>query len=243
MIDDSDASVAHGVIDTSPPAMPHPKASVVKLALDEFKRSAEITRDVRFQANLRLMRRQRLSSYTVSLLSLYVIALSLIPNILSLRHYQSQILLACSIVLAVFVIFTSLIDGAQNFYHQGELLHQCARRIADINRKAKNIDVDDIDPSQAKKELEQLQQDYQKALDECPTNHDNVDYYREMLIKPHLFTASYPKKFQWAFRTSLRVRVWVGTYLWLLMPGATAIAISFAVYHFVIAGAPPFSGG
>src|SRR5580692_570153 len=114
---------------------------LIKDVIDDFRRSVEITRDVRFQANLRLVRRQRASSYIVSLLSLYVIGLSLIPNILSLQPYQSQILLACSIVLSVFVIFTSLIDGSQNFYHQRELLHQCARKIANINHRLKNIDV------------------------------------------------------------------------------------------------------
>src|SRR5689334_12947089 len=99
-------------------------------AIRDFKRSVEITRDVRFQANLRLSGRQRGSAYIVSTLSLFVIALSLIPNVLQLQSFQSQILLACTIVLSVFVIFTSLIDSAQNFFHQGELLHQCARRIA-----------------------------------------------------------------------------------------------------------------
>jgi SMODS and SLOG-associating 2TM effector domain family 5 len=77
--------------------------SVFENALHDFKRSAEITRDVRFQANLRLSARQRLSAYVVSTLSLFVIALSLIPNILELKLYQSQILLGCSVVLSVFV--------------------------------------------------------------------------------------------------------------------------------------------
>src|SRR5690349_15374352 len=73
-------------------------------AIRDFKRSVEITRDVRFQANLRLSGRQRGSAYIVSSLSLFVIALSLIPNILQLQPFQNQILLACSIVLSVFVI-------------------------------------------------------------------------------------------------------------------------------------------
>jgi hypothetical protein len=114
---------------------------VLKIALEDFRRSVEITRDVRFQANLRLSRRQRASSYLVSMLSLLVISLSLIPNIYDIQHYQAQLLLGCSIILSVFVIFTSLLDGSQNFYHQGELLHQCARRVAAVNHALKNIDV------------------------------------------------------------------------------------------------------
>ena len=128
---------------------------------------------------MRLSRRQRGSSYIVALLSLYVIALSLLPNILDLKPFQNQILLACSVVLSVFVIFTSLIDGAQNFYHQGELLHQCARKIATIHHELKNIDIVN-DRVKAEARLIECQAEYRQALDECPINHDNVDYLREM---------------------------------------------------------------
>src|SRR3954471_10619540 len=169
----------------TPEAQPQPGPNyVLEHALRDFKRSVEITRDVRFQANLRLSARQGLSAYFVSTLSLFVITLSLIPNILDLKPFQSQILLACSVVLSVFVIFTSLIDSAQNFFHQGELLHQCARKIATIHHDLKNIDIDQ-DSDRARNELKELEKRYQLALDECPINHENVDYYKEIVNKPH----------------------------------------------------------
>src|SRR4051812_47267925 len=99
-----------------------PSTDALDRAISDFRRSVEITRDVRFQANLRLIARSRASAYIIALLSTYVIALSLIPNFMQLQVYQNQPLLACSIVLSVFVIFTSLIDGSQNFYHHGEML-------------------------------------------------------------------------------------------------------------------------
>lgn len=189
---------------------------VFNKALTDFKRSVEITRDVRFQANLRLGRRQRLSSYIVSLLSLYVIALSLIPNIIILQAFQNQILLASSIVLSVFVIFTSLIDGAQNFHHQGELLHACARKIATINHALKNIDCG-ADLCEAKRQLEKLQQDYQRSLDECPINHDNVDFYKEIANKPHLFASHYPWCINWPHRMWYRFRAFIGGNSWMFI--------------------------
>lgn len=152
----------------------------------EFKRSVEITKDVRLQANLRLAKRQRASSYVVSSLSLYVIGLSLIPNIFVLQQFQSQILLASSIIMSAFIIFTSLIDGAQNFYHQGELLHTCARRIQKIDQKLGNVDIEG-DEGKAKADLDKLQDEYLTALNDCPINHENVDFYQEVIRKPHLF--------------------------------------------------------
>ncbi len=171
----------------------------VQRSMDDFARNVEITRDVRFQANLRLARRQRSSSYCVSLLSLYVIGLSLIPNIISLAAYQSQLLLACSIILSVFVIFTSIIDGSQNFFHQGELLHECARKVAFISYELKNIDVRQS-PDDAMQKLTRPQERYRLALDDCPTNHDNADYYKEVSNKPHLFPKRYSGKIKFLIK-------------------------------------------
>lgn len=202
-------------------------------AIEDFKRSVEITRDVRFQANLRLAKRQRTSSYIVSLLSLFVIALSLIPNIIILKQYQSQILLACSVVLSVFVIFTSLIDGAQNFYHQGELLHQCARRVASINHRLKNIDID-ASPTDAMAILATLQSEYQRALDECPINHDNVDFYNEIVRKPNLFPSYYPFKYMFIHRIFYRFRAFIMGYSWLFPHVIAAATIAIIVYEYVL---------
>ena len=212
-------------------------AGRVGLALEDFRRSVEITRDVQFQANLRLSRRQRASSYVVSLLSLYVIGLSLIPNIIRLEQYQNQILLACSVILSVFVIFTALIDGAQNFYHQGELLHQCARRIATINHKLKNIDID-ANEKEAMEQLEGLQLDYQRALDECPINHENVDFYREIIRKPNLFESEYPwPNWKIIHRTLYRFRAFFIGHSWLIPHILAILAVTIIVYVSVIRGA------
>jgi conflict system pore-forming effector with SLATT domain len=209
------------------------KHKTVLAALADLKRSAEITRSVRFQANLRLSGRQRESSYIVSLLSLYVISLSLIPNIVELKQFQSQILLGCSIVLSVFVIFTSIIDGAQNFFHQGQLLRQCARKIAIVHRALKAIDVSQ-DPVAAKAELEVLQKSYQAALDECPINHENVDFYKEVASKPYLFPQQYDSILpRFAISFGYRILYWTLEKVW-MAPHATAFVVISLVVYFSI---------
>lgn len=214
---------------------------VLKQALRDFKRSTEITRDVRFQANLRLNARQKISSYMVSFLSLYVISLSLIPNIVDVDSFQTQILLACSIVLSVFVIFTSLIDGSQNFYHQGELLHHCARKVATVYHDLKNIDVD-ADRDEAQSELEKLQNRYRQALDECPINHANVDYAGEKARKPHLFPLEYGKNFRWVKWAWFRCYASIGPHLWMTLHAMAIVAVSLVVYVYVLNAAGPVSG-
>ena len=207
--------------------------NVLHGALKDFKRSVEITRDVRFQANLRLAKRQRFSSYMVSILSLYVIALSLIPNIISIEEQQNQILLACSIILSVFVIFTSLIDGAQNFYHQGELLHQCARKVATVYHELKNIDPD-FNPEKAKEELSKLQEKYRSALDDCPINHDNIDFIKEQAYKPHLF----PNNYKWKWKTPKifwnKMYYAIASNSWMFLHIVAIITVSVVVYKYVL---------
>jgi hypothetical protein len=183
-------------------------------SIADFKRTVEITRDVRFQANLRLASRQRLSSYVISLLSLYVIAVSLLPNIINLTQQQNQILLSCSIILSVFVIFTSIIDGSQNFFHQGELLHRCARKIATVHHKLKIIEsIEDL--SERKNELIKLQEDYRSALDECSVNHANCDFYDEIARKPWLFPQDYGEKAHDFKRMIFWMKARFGEHSWL----------------------------
>ena len=213
---------------------------VLKIALDHFKRSVEITRDVRFQANLRLAQRQRNSNYMVSFLSLYLIAVSLIPNVIKLQPYQSQILLAISIILSVFVIFTSLIDGSQNFYHNGELLHQCARKVATVYHELKIIDVDK-DRASAEKRLSELQDEYRRALDDCPINHENVDFIQEQAYKPHLFPANY----RWGKfpgeRIYKKVLAFALTHSWMAIHILAIVGMSIIVYVYVIRTAMPIA--
>lgn len=204
--------------------------------LNDFKRSVEITRDVRFQANLRLSRRQRGSSYIISFLSLTVIAISLIPNFIQIKPYQNQIILACSIILSVFVIFTSLIDGSQNFYHQGWLLHQCARKVANIYYELKNIDVENDQNSEEK--FHEIQKKYSEALDSCPINHDIVDFYAEIARKPHLFPNEYGKNFHRFKNFCYKLKSLILSYSWLFPSFSILFIIFLIIYRYVILGIP-----
>lgn len=218
------------------------ETDVLQTALKDFKRSVEITRDVRFQANLRLAARQRNSSYLISLLSLFVIALSLLPNIIALQTFQSQILLACSVVLSAFIIFTSLIDGSQNFYQQGELLHQCARKVATVHHELKNLDPAN-DYANAKARLIELQEQYRQALDECPINHENVDFIQEQSYKPHHFPNNFSNN-NWLKLIQIqskKLQAFLMAHSWMALHLIALLGVCWIVYKFVLVGSSPVS--
>ena len=101
-------------------------------SFSDLKRRVEITRDARFQANLRLERRQKASYFAISILSLFVILLSLLPNIFTLSNADEQILLTLTIVNSVFIIITTFLEASGNFVHKGEQLHRSARKVAAV---------------------------------------------------------------------------------------------------------------
>ncbi len=205
--------------------------ATIKEALSHYTRSVEITRDVRFQANLRLIKRQTLSSYVVALLSLFVISISLLPNIYNLNQNQNQILLACSIILSVFIIFTSIIDGSQNYYHRGELLHRCARQTASVYHRLKLIDVTS-NPAQAKLDMENCMEQYRQALDDCPVNHENVDFLLLQVRKPHMFNMVFKDGKIGIFeKIYLKMKCFFLAYGWLVPHTIAVLSIATIIYN------------
>ena len=189
----------------------------------DLKRRVEITRDARFQANLRLERRQKASYFVISILSLFVIVLSLIPNVFSLNSHEQQALLSLTIVNSVFVIITTFLEASGNFVHKGEQLHQSARKIASVFHKLMLLN-DDQKFDQER--IGNLQEEYQAALDDCPFNHDSLDYDLIKTTKPSLFpNRVYEGRGKALVTYIMTVRYRVFEYSWLI-PHLLVVAIS-----------------
>ena len=198
---------------------------------NDLKRRVEITRDARFQANLRLERRNKSSYMIIALLSLFVIVLSLVPNVYSLTLAASQALLALSIVNSVFVIITTFLEASGNFVHRGEQLHKSARKVATVFNKLMLLGPDE---RREKQKILELQKEYQEALDECPFNHDNMDYDLIKATKPKLFgDRIYQGRGQWLVVRWRLLRYKIAEYTWLIPHGTVLIATVAALYWII----------
>lgn len=198
----------------------------------DLKRRVEITRDARFQANLRLERRQKASYFAISILSLFVILLSLLPNIFTLSNADEQILLALTIVNSVFIIITTFLEASGNFVHKGEQLHRSARKVAAVYNQLMLLTEKD------KGEMEKiltLQKEYQLALDECAFNHDNLDYFLIKATKPSLFVGRiYSGRCSSAVRNFRHVIYKVREYSWLIPHALVTICTLIMVIDIII---------
>ena len=201
---------------------------------NDLKRRVEITRDTRFQANLRLERRQKASYFAISLLSLFVIILSLVPNIFQLSSAASQALLALTIINSVFIIITTFLEASGNFVHKGEQLHRSARKIATVFNKLMLLTAEE---RREKARIEALQQEYQGALDDCPFNHENMDYDLIKCTKPSLFKGRiYEGRGAWAVRFLRRVKYTFLEYRWLIPHAIVLLATLGTLYWILFLG-------
>lgn len=197
----------------------------------DLKRRVEITRDARFQANLRLERRQKASYFTISMLSLFVIVLSLLPNIFVLSDQEGQALLALTIVNSVFVIITTFLEASGNFVHKGEQLHRSARKVATVFNKLMLLTAQE---RKDQNKIRELQEEYQAALDDCVFNHDNLDYDLIKTTKPKLFgDRIYQGKLSILAVYFRRIRYKLAEYSW-LAPHAIVVVVSLTIVYGVV---------
>ncbi len=183
-------------------------------AFEDLRRRTQITKKTRFQASERLERRQTLSYLAISFLSLFVILLSLVPNIIDLDEPNKQILLALTILNSVFIIIITFQEASGNFVHKGEQLHRSARKVARVYSKLLLLD----ETEKAEREIiRDLHEEYFLALEECAFNHARSDYLRVKIEEPELFAGkAQGKTNSWLFREFQNLECLFREYAWLL---------------------------
>jgi hypothetical protein len=207
---------------------------------ERLRRRIHATRTIRFRSHIRLERRHKLSSYVIALLSMFVIAISVMPNIFLLDSRQGQVLLACTIVVSTFIICLVLTEGSESFYHKACVLHENARKLNELS-----FDLT-LEVSPSVDRMREITNSYNDILQECPLNHAHCDY---LWVK-----AQYPEQFGivppygplsvWS-RFARRInRSWdwlqaVGSeFAWVAIPTAVCIATAFSLYSVVMYGWP-----
>lgn len=205
----------------------------LSLELKSFKRRVEITRDARFQANLRLSRRNRVSTYAISILSLAVIGMSMAQTFAEIGRGEQNFIFGSTIVLSVFVIIVTWMESSGNHLKRGEELHRCARKISKIYYELSTINpaIDGF-----RERMDKLHKEYLDALDDCYENHDNVDYYRVRANNPKLFPDYYtgPAWLNFVRCYYNKAHVFIREFLWLFPPVAVFFGSTYGVYRVVV---------
>lgn len=160
--------------------------------VEELLRRTKITTKSRYRASERLERHQRLSRWTVALLS---VALVFVPMMQALGVHlgtDAIYLSATQAVLAVLVLVYSLLLGQENFNSRAEAMHRngvelgrFARRLAGVKYEGKGD------------QYEELAKEYYSILEKYE-NHKPIDYLFTQLTHKPTSNGEWPTYiFQW----------------------------------------------
>lgn len=147
------------------------------------------TKGARFQADKRCSHLSRLSQFSTSLLTAYVIIIGLMPYFLrsSLTGDAGDFVNYLSTAISIILLAYSLIESFQEYGLQAHLFHQCGLSIAKLYnrlRQAKGL------PDERKiSDLRAISEEYDDILGRYE-NHENLDFEVFQTMKPDWFQLS-----------------------------------------------------
>lgn len=133
------------------------------------------TAGARFRAAQRLTRRERISTFSIALLSVLAIAVGLLEP-----HARSGwSTAALTSIISVFVLVISLIEGSSQTAVQSSKLHENAVRVSECRARLEEMAARcRAQGAHDWQELRNIRVDYETTIRECPFNHESIDYKR-----------------------------------------------------------------
>lgn len=97
---------------------------------------------------------------------------------------------AISVILSVFTLVISLLEGAKNYQIKAEKLHSNAVELSSLNRELEYLIVSKSQEADFIQEIGNISASYENLIKECPENHELEDYTLFMLQNRKDFNTS-----------------------------------------------------
>jgi len=136
------------------------------------------TAGARFNCQRRMKYRNTTSSFTIAILSGYLIAISVAQKIYNIGECYPEFdnhLTFIAIVGAVFIIVISLVEWASEFSIRAERLFENATEIKKLQAKIERALVDGTPESELKSKFEEASLAYESLVDKNSPNQDPID--------------------------------------------------------------------
>lgn len=217
---------------SEPPAASAPKIPPY-LANNDWEQELNLklwsTKGARFQADKRCAHLSRLSQFSTSLLTAYVIIIGLMPYFLKDRlatdagDFINYFSTAISIVLLAY----SLIESFQEYGLQAHLFHQCGLSLAKLYNRLRQAKA--LPDEEKRAELRAISEDYEDILGRYE-NHESLDFEMFQTLKPGYYGFSEERcrfiRFKYFWKVRLRHYA-----IMLLPPGAIIWLLYYAFTH------------
>jgi SMODS and SLOG-associating 2TM effector domain family 5 len=150
----------------------------LKAYLDSLNLRIWKTKGSRFNAARRLNNNYQFSLISISILSIYGIAIPVIQGIVKNPQCQriNDIYNAISLILSVFTLTISLLEGAKNYQIRADKLHNNAIEISTLQREIEYLTLSESGSPEFIKKLGDMSLRYESLVKSCPENHEPEDY-------------------------------------------------------------------
>jgi hypothetical protein len=198
---------------------------------DELSTRIWKTKGSRFNAARRLSNKNQLSITSISILSIYGVIIPIIQIIfassqcLKLNNWFTFI----SIFLSIFILVLSLLEGSKNYQVKAERLYNNATKLATIYRDLEYLKARNLEHSNLEEKLKNILNEYDRAIESCPENHDTKDY--------ELFKAQHRREFKinileakWNIFKGYIQDYWL-YYLFIIVPPSAAVLVVYRFFN------------
>jgi SMODS and SLOG-associating 2TM effector domain family 5 len=176
------------------------------------------TKGSRFNAVRRLNNKNQLSIMSISILSVYGIAIPVGQSVLGNRCPDvNNTYTAISTVLSVFTLALSLLEGSKNYQLRAERLYSNAIKISNLSRELEYLRKCEPTAPDLPERLFKISSRYEALIEDCPENHSSEDY--------QLFEIQNRRHFKISWLSVIYIRI-------------KLILIDYWLYGFVL-GIPP----
>lgn len=169
------------------------------------------TKGIRYGAYHRLKDQARWSIITISILSFYILALSIVAILFqsNFTPFHHQLFNAFSLISSVFIMIVTFVESLKSYDLQADALHRNANEISKLFNEFQRRSRDKkVDEGYSQTVIEK----YNHLLDSCPYNHGEIDYER--------FKVKEPNEFNLVGWRLVTVRPYLLFKVWLLSYGA-----------------------
>ncbi len=177
------------------------------------------TKGSRFNAYRRLKRRQQVSIFSISVLSVYGISIPVIQAVLDTSSCPrtNDLYTVVSLTLSVFILVLSLLEGANNYAGKSEKMHTNAVKISSLYSELEILAIKDQNPDSLIEKVDDVQRRYSEIIKECPENHEPEDYLEFQIQHRREFNLSLLKCF-WVKTRSFLVNYWLYSLFVIVIP-------------------------
>src|ERR1017187_7956389 len=183
------------------------KITTLRQAAENLRTRMWRTAGARFNCQRRMKHRDATSSFTIAILSVYLIAISVAQKIYNVGQSHPELdnhLTFIAIVGAVFIIVISLTEWACDFSVRAERLFENATEIKKLHARLERALVDGIPENILESEFKEVGLDYEQFVDKNSPNHDPVD---DFLFRAQNRTEPHPS-FKMGFFQAAWARIW-----------------------------------